>query len=96
MGEERQHAEEDAAVRRGVVDVLRHRDERDAGPAEDVERLDGDAHIAGEAVDLVDDDHIEPAGAHVVQQVPELNRPDVRRGSGSWEAAAGGAAARSS
>ena len=57
----------------GVVKsmLLADRDEADAGALQPLQRLERDAQVAGEAVELVDDDHVEQAGLGVGQHPGE-------------------------
>ncbi len=55
-------------VRRPIVELLRHRDN---GRTRIIERLDQLGEVsqrAGQAIDLVDHDHIDPAGLYIRQQ----------------------------
>ena len=47
------------------------RDEADVAPFQTVQRLQGDHQVAGEAVELVDHDHVDAAGLGVVEHPGE-------------------------
>src|SRR5438105_780373 len=77
-----QLAEEDAPPRRAAVHLLGHRDERHAGAAEDIERLEADAQVASEPVHGVDDHDIDLTGADIVEQAAEFRPPGENIGAG--------------
>jgi hypothetical protein len=64
--------------RGGVVHLLAHGDEADARPLQAPERLELDAEVAGEAVQLVDDEDVEPAvlgvGEHLLERGAFVDR----------------------
>ncbi len=60
-GESREHREHHPAHRRGEVELsLDDRDEGDTAFVQPRQRVEGDTYVPGEAIQLMDHDHVEP------------------------------------
>ena len=74
LGEGQQHVQRQPAHRGGGVELLGHRDERDAVLVEDLDDLGEVGQRPGQPVDLVDDHDIDALVANVGEQ-PLQGRP---------------------
>ena len=68
LGKRKQHVQGQTAHRGRGIELLGHRDEGDAMGVEQLDQLGKVRQGAGQAVDLVDHDDIDPAGPDVRQQ----------------------------
>ena len=68
LGKRQQHVQGQPAHRGGGVELLGDRDERYVVLVEQFDELGEVRQRAGQAVDLVDDDHVDLAGPHILQQ----------------------------
>src|ERR1700733_3438847 len=78
LGEGQQHIERQPSHARRGVERLGHRDEGDAMGIERLDQLGEVGERAGQPIDLIDDDHVDPSRLHVDEQLLErwpLHRP---------------------
>ena len=68
LGKRQQHVQRQPAHRGGGVELLGDRDEGHIVLVEQLDELGEVGQRAGQAVDLVDDDDVDLAGPHIVQQ----------------------------
>src|SRR5271168_5385507 len=69
LGEGQQHIEDQPSHAGRGVERLGHRDEGDAMGIECLDQLGEVGERAGQPIDLVDDDHVDPSRLHVDEQV---------------------------
>ncbi|HEV8636607.1 MAG TPA: hypothetical protein VG370_20500 [Chloroflexota bacterium] len=75
LGQRAEHDQEEPPLRRRVVDLLGHRDERHVRAPEAVEAREQDEQVAREPVELVDDDRVDLAGVGRVEHRLEARAP---------------------
>ena len=82
LGKGQQHIEGQPAHRGGGVELLGDGDERDRSGVEHLDQLGEVGQRAGQAVDLVDHDHVDLAGLDILQQLLEGRAVEVAAGIG--------------
>ena len=80
LGEGQQHVEGQPSHAGRGVERLGHRDEGDVGLSNSLDQLGEVGERAGQPIDLIDDDHVDPSRLHIGEQL--LKRRPIHRPAG--------------